>query len=96
MDLIAFDKQYTMKQNVYYFFATKLNLVTLILIYIYSNDFMNFVLIYPIVGIVLYKFFYKETKMDNPYKTFLYEKFIVIIRKIKLRNRKIIKEFRND
>ncbi|QKG30284.1 hypothetical protein CDOMF_a035 (plasmid) [Campylobacter sp. RM16187] len=81
--MIAFEKQYTLKQGIFYFLATRLNLIILLSIYFYVDNFMDFFLIYPVSVLVAYRFFYDQTKLDNPYNTFLYEKFISLIRKIR-------------
>ncbi|CAD7289509.1 hypothetical protein LMG7974_01586 [Campylobacter majalis] len=82
--MIAFEKQYAQKQSINYFLATKLNLFILLAIYFFSDNLMNLFLIYPTFVLLAYRFFYDKTKLDNPYNTFLYEKFIILIRKIRI------------
>lgn len=81
--MIAFDKQYTLKQNIYYFLATKLNLIIFACSYLFSDDIISFFLTYPFYALFAYRFLYNETKLDNPYRTFLYERFISLTRKIR-------------
>ena len=82
----AFDKQYMLKQSIYYYFLTKLHLMVIFAVFFISGSMTNFFLIYPIAVMVTYRFLYNETKLENPYNTYLMAKFISIIRQIRNKN----------
>lgn len=73
----AFTMQYHLKQNIYYFLASKTHLVFLALCYLLTSDFESFIYIYPFGALLLYRFAFNISKNDNAYKSVFLLKFWV-------------------
>lgn len=65
--------QYMLKQNFYYFLITKTHLFLLIVCFFVLEG-SNFFLTYPILTLLSYRFLFRKTKLDNPYKIGFLEK----------------------
>lgn len=84
MQEVISKKQYTLKLTPFYFLFTRLHLFVLVLMYILSADLQSFLMFYPLVAFLLYRFAFKADKLSNPYSIFLLEKwsrFSKILRK---------------
>lgn len=80
----AFTYQYMLKQNLYYFLASKIHLVFLALCYLFTNDFESFVYVYPFGSLVLYRFTFNINKNDNAYKSiFLLKYWVKLLEKLR-------------
>ncbi|WP_416860874.1 hypothetical protein [Helicobacter ganmani] len=85
MDEAISKKQYTLKLKPIYFLATKFNLATLLFCYFLCET-QTFLMLYPILAFLLYRFVFKENKLSNPYSIFLFQKwssFYKIVRRRK-------------
>lgn len=81
----AIKMQYQLKLKIPYFLATKLHCIFLVSCYFLTDNFTNFSISYAVGVILLYRFIFKQNRLDNPYKIFLLEKFSKLIKKIKVR-----------
>ncbi|TXE84775.1 hypothetical protein FPD46_00635 [Campylobacter peloridis] len=81
----VFKEQYALKRNIYYFCGTKQHIYLFFGCLIFTSDLQNFMLAYPVCFIFFYRFFFKITKEDNPYKKILlliyWSKFLSRIKK---------------
>ncbi|MBX7491247.1 hypothetical protein [Helicobacter turcicus] len=84
-DEVISKKQYTLKLKPMYFALTRLNVFAIVLCFILLDS-KNFLMFYPPIAFLLYRFCFKETKLSNPYTIFLFKhwgRFIRILRGIK-------------
>lgn len=63
--------QYMLKAHIKYFLYTKLNLMIMFIVYLTTDDLDSFLIIYIACAFVAYKFIFSQSKIDNPYKTYL-------------------------
>lgn len=80
MQEVISKKQYMLKLKPKYFLATRLNIFTFILCYFLFEDTQSFLMLYPVLAFLLYRFFFKENRLDNPYSIFLFEKYCTLSR----------------
>ena len=59
--------QYILKAHFYFFLATRVNVFFFIICF-FALDTMNFFVVYPVGALLLYRFVFRKTKLDNPYK----------------------------
>ncbi|EAC2043903.1 hypothetical protein DNA04_07440 [Campylobacter coli] len=86
----AFNEQYKLKQNFYYFLCSKINIYYFIIVLFFQGyNFEDFAIIYMFGSLIIYRFFFNYQKCDNPYKTYyLIVLWIKLIKKIKNRKPK--------
>ena len=87
MDEVISKKQYTLKLKPIYFLVTKINLVTLLVCYFFL-DTQTFLMVYPVLAFLLYRFAFKENKLSNPYSIFLFQKWSSFYKLVRVRGRK--------
>lgn len=63
--------QYQLKATLFYFLFSKINIVTIIFAYLFSNNINTFLILYLSLALLFYKFIFNATKMDNLYKIFM-------------------------
>ena len=63
--------QYALKAKIFYFLFSKLNILILVCVYVFSDSLDTFLIAYIALALLAYKFVFSQTKMDNPYKTYL-------------------------
>lgn len=79
--------QYLLKQNIWYFIATKLNLFLLVAsLVIFQGLSANFFLFYPVVVLVGYRFLFNISRLDNPYKIYLLALHFKFFKKLRNKN----------
>lgn len=89
MEEVISKKQYTLKLKPLYFLATKFNVFVFIVCFFFCKDTQNFLMIYPPIAFLLYRFIFKENRLSNPYSIFLfkhYSAFLKILRRERKEN----------
>lgn len=89
MEEVISKKQYILKLKPFYFLATRLNVFVFIVCFLFCKDTQNFLMIYPIIAFLLYRFVFKENRLSNPYSIFLfkyYSTFLKFLRKERKEN----------
>ncbi|CAM3313676.1 hypothetical protein [Helicobacter labetoulli] len=64
-------EQYRLKAKIIFFLFSKINIFILFFAYIITDSLDGFVILYAGAGLIIYRFVFSQTKMDNPYKIFL-------------------------